>query len=100
MIARTGAQGRGSVKDLARVLAAYGGMLDQRQDRAAEGYLREALKYSSAFSGKERVFVAMLYNDLSNEALYRGDADETERCLLASLDENRKLPPAPYVDQP
>src|SRR6266446_3552926 len=55
-------EGRGSVKDLASVLAGYGGMLDQRQDRAAEGYLREALKYSSAFTGKERVFVAMLYN--------------------------------------
>ena len=74
---RLAAKGHGNDKDLARVLAAYGGMLDQRQDRAAEAYLREALKYSSAFIGKERVFVAMLYNDLSNEASYRGDADET-----------------------
>jgi eukaryotic-like serine/threonine-protein kinase len=92
------AEGRGSVKDLASVLAGYGGMLDQRQDRAAEGYLREALKYSSAFTGKERVFVAMLYNDLSNEASYRGDADESERCLRASLEEYRKLPAGTYVE--
>jgi len=73
-------------------------MLDQRQERAAEGYLREALTYSSAFNGKERVFVAMLYNDLSNEALYRGDEEESERCLRASLDEYRKLPPGTYVE--
>ncbi len=92
------AEGRGSVKDLASVLAGYGGMLDQRQDRAAEGYLREALKYSSAFTGKERVFVAMLYNDLSNEAAYRGDGEESERCLRASLEEYRKLPAGTYVE--
>src|SRR5947208_9630944 len=95
---RLAAEGRGNDKDLARVLAAYGGMLDQRQDRAAEGYLREALKYYSAFTGKERVFVAMLYNDLSNEALYRGNGEESERCLRASLDEYRKLPPGIYVE--
>jgi tetratricopeptide (TPR) repeat protein len=95
---RLAEKGRGNDKDLARVLAAYGGMLDQRQDRAAEGYLREALKYSSAFTGKERVFVAMLYNDLSNEATYRGDADEGERCLRASLEEYRKLPAGTYVE--
>jgi tetratricopeptide (TPR) repeat protein/predicted Ser/Thr protein kinase len=92
------AKGRGNDKDLARVLAAYGGMLDQRQDRAAEGYLREALKYSSAFTGKERVLVAMLYNDLSNEAAYRGDSEESERCLRASLEEYRKLPAGTYVE--
>ena len=95
---RLAAEGRGNDKDLARALAAYGGMLDQRQERAAEGYLREALTYSSAFNGKERVFVAMLYNDLSNEALYRGDEEEAERCLRASLDEYRKLPPGTYVE--
>jgi serine/threonine-protein kinase len=92
------AEGRGSVKDLASALAGYGGMLDQRQDRSAESYLREALKYSSAFTAKERVFVAMLYNDLSNEASYRGDGEESERCLRASLDEYRKLPPGTYVE--
>jgi len=89
---------RGNVKDLASVLAGYGGMLDQRNDRAAEGYLREALNYSSAFTGIERVFVAMLYNDLSNEASYRGDEEESERCLRASLEEYRKLPTGTYVE--
>ena len=92
------AEGRGSVKDLAYALSGYGGMLDQRNDRAAEGYLREALKYSPAFTGKERVFVAMLYNDLSNELAYRGDDEESERCLRASLEEYRKLPPGTYVE--
>ena len=92
------AQGRGDAAKLAYVLAGYGGMLDQRNDRAAEGYLREALKYSYAFKGKERVVVAMLYNDLSNEAGYRGDQDESERSLRASLDEYRKLPPGTYVE--
>lgn len=89
-------QGRGEPAALASMLAAYGGMLDQRNDRSAEGYLREALKYSYAFKGKDRAMVAMIYNDLSNEAGYRGDADEAERLLRASLDEYRKLPPATY----
>ncbi len=92
------ADGRGSLKNLAHALADYGGMLDQRNDRSAEGYLREALKYSSAFTGKERVFVAVLYNDLSNEASYRGDEEESERCLRASLQEYQKLPAGTYVE--
>ena len=92
------AEGRGNIKNLATVLAGYGSMLDQRNDRAAEGYLREALKYSSAFTGKDRVVVAMLYNNLSNEAGYRGDGEESERCLRASLEEYRKLPPGTYVE--
>lgn len=95
---RLAGEGRGNDKDLAHALAAYGAMLDQRQDRTAEGYLREALKYSAGIAGKERVFVAMLYNDLSNEAGYRGDVEEEERCLRASLDEYRKLPPGTYVE--
>ena len=95
---RLAAEGHGNPKNLASALAAYGGMLDQRQDRSAESYLREALKYSSAFTGKERVVVAMVYNDLSNEASYRGDGEESERCLHASLDEYRKLPPGTYVE--
>jgi tetratricopeptide (TPR) repeat protein len=40
----------------------------------------------------------MLYNDLSNEALYRGEEEEAEHCLRASLDEYRKLPPGTYVE--
>jgi serine/threonine protein kinase len=95
---RLAAEGRGNPKNLASALAAYGGMLDQRQDRSAEGYLREALKYSSAFTGKERVVVAMVYNDLSNEVSYRGDQEESERLVRASLDEYRKLPPGTYVE--
>jgi serine/threonine-protein kinase len=91
-------QGRGSLAGLARALGAYGGMLDQRNDSRAERYLREALTYSSAFTGKERVFVAMLYNDLSNETGYRGDAKESERYLRASLDEYRKLPAGTFVE--
>jgi eukaryotic-like serine/threonine-protein kinase len=90
--------GRGSAANLAYALAGYGGMLDQRNDRAAEGYLKEALKYSYEFKGKERTVVAMLYNDLSNEAGYRGDQDESERYLRASLDEYRRLPPGTYVE--
>jgi tetratricopeptide (TPR) repeat protein len=72
--------------------------MDQRNEKGAEGYLREALTYSAALTGKDRVFVAMLYNDLSNEAAYRGDLAESERCLRSSLDEYRKLPAGTYVE--
>lgn len=92
-------EGRGSAKNLAYALAGYGGMLDQRNDRSAEAYLREALKYSTAFRGKERTIVAMLYNDLSNEAYSRGDDEETERDLRASLAEYRNLPAGTYVEE-
>jgi tetratricopeptide (TPR) repeat protein len=40
----------------------------------------------------------MLYNDLSNEAGYRGDQDESERCLRLSLEEYRRLPAGTYVE--
>lgn len=93
------ATGQGNPKNLAYVLAGYGSMLDQRNDRSADGYLREALEYSSAFTGKDRVFVAMIYNDLSNEAGYRGDDSEREHYLRASLDEYNKLPPGVYVEK-
>jgi eukaryotic-like serine/threonine-protein kinase len=91
-------QGHGDPAALAKRLAAYGGMLDQRNDTAAEKYLKEALQYSWAFTGKDRVIVAMLYNDVGNEAGYRGDSDEMERCLRRSLEEYRKLPPGTYVE--
>lgn len=93
------AEGRGSPKNLAYALAGYGGMLDQRNDRAAEGYLREALQYSSVFTGKERTIVAMLYNDLSSEAYSRGDDEEAERDLRASIAEYQKLPSGTYVEE-
>ena len=92
-------EGRGNAKNLAYALAGYGGMLDQRNERSGDAYLREALKYSSAFSGKERTVVAMLYNDLSNEAYSLGDNEEAERDLRASLAEYQKLPPGTYVEE-
>jgi serine/threonine protein kinase/tetratricopeptide (TPR) repeat protein len=92
------AEGLGNKKNLAHALAGYGGMLDQRNDPAAQAYLLEVLKYSSAFTGKERTIIAMTYNDLSGEAYARGNDDEAERYIRAALDEYRKLPPATYVE--
>ena len=92
------AEGDGNTKNLAYALAGYGGMLDQRNDPAAQAYLLETLKYSSAFTGKERTIIAMTYNDLSSEAYARGNDDESERYIRAALDEYRKLPPATYVE--
>lgn len=92
-------KGQANPKDMAYVLAGYGSMLDQRNDRSADSYLREALKYTSGFTGKDRVFVAMIYNDLSNEAGYRGDSVERERYVRASLDEYNRLPPGVYVEK-
>ena len=92
-------RGQANPKDMAYVLAGYGAMLDQRNDRSADVYLREALKYTSGFTGKDRVFVAMIYNDLSNEAGYRGDTSERERYLRASLDEYNRLPSGVYVEK-
>ena len=92
------AQGHGNTKNLAYALAGYGGMLDQRNDPAAQAYLLETLKYSSAFMGKERTIIAMTYNDLSGEAYARGNDDEAERYIRAALDEYRKLPSATYVE--
>jgi eukaryotic-like serine/threonine-protein kinase len=91
-------QGQGDPTALAQMLAGYGSMLDQRSDPRAEAYLREALKYSYVFQGRDRATVAMIYNNLSNEAGYRGDSDEAEHLLRASLDEYRKLPPGTYVE--
>lgn len=92
-------KGQANPKDMAYVLAGYGSMLDQRNDRSADVYLREALNYTSGFTGKDRVFVAMIYNDLSNEAGYRGDSAERERYLRASLNEYNSLPPGVYVEK-
>ena len=93
------AKGQGNPKNMAYVLAGYGSMLDQRNDRTASQYLSEALKYTYVFAGKDRVFVAMIYNDLSNEAGYRGDPAERERYVRAALDEYNRLPPGVYVEK-
>ena len=61
-------RGHLDVRKMAYTLADYGGLLDQRRDKNAEGYLREGLHYASKLTGKDRVIVAMLYNDLGDVA--------------------------------
>lgn len=85
-------------RTMAYVLGDYGSMLDQKGDNAAEGYLQEALHYTSKLSGKERAYVAMLYNDLGDVAYRRGNLDDAERLNRAALDEYRKLPEGSYVE--
>ncbi|HEY6269240.1 MAG TPA: serine/threonine-protein kinase [Candidatus Acidoferrum sp.] len=91
---------RGHVDNLtmARVLGDYGSMLDQHADKAAAGYLREALQYSSKLTGKDRTYVAILDNDLGDVAYRSGDLNESERLNRAALDEYRKLPEGTYVE--
>jgi len=95
---RQAKQGHLNAASMAYVLGGYGGMLDGISKPEAEAYLKEALQYSSAFSGKERVFVAMLHNDLGNVAYRRGDLDESERRQRAALEEYRKLPAGTYIE--
>ena len=83
---------------MAHVLGDYGSMLDQRGDKATEGYLREALQYTSALTGKERTYVAMIDNDIGDVAYRRGDWKESERMGRAAIDEYRKLPEGTYVE--
>jgi tetratricopeptide repeat protein len=56
------------------------------------------LQYASAFTGKERGFVAMLQNNLTNVAYRRGDLEASERLERAALSEYRKLPAGTYVE--
>ena len=91
-------RGHLDVRTMAFVLGDYGSMLDQRGDKATEGYLREALQYASKLTGKDRAFVAMLYNDLGDVAYRSGDLNESERMGRAALDEYRKLPEGTYVE--
>jgi serine/threonine protein kinase len=92
-------RGQLSGSQMAYALGAYGAMLDQRSDPAAESYLREAIKYADrAFTGKERVAVAIMYNNLSNTLGHRGDAEASERYLRAALEEYRKLPEGQYEE--
>jgi eukaryotic-like serine/threonine-protein kinase len=91
-------RGHLDVRTMAFVLGDYGSMLDQRGDKATESYLREALQYASKLTGKDRAFVAMLYNDLGDVAYRSGDLNESERMGRAALDEYRKLPEGTYVE--
>ena len=90
--------GRLHATTLAGTLSDYGGLLDARGDSAAEAYLKEALQYSFAFTGKDRAVVAMTYNDLGDVAYRRGDLAESERCNRAALEEYRKLPEGKYAE--
>jgi eukaryotic-like serine/threonine-protein kinase len=91
-------RGHLDVRTMAFVLGDYGSMLDQRGDKATESYLREALQYASKLTGKDRAFVAMLYNDLGDVAYRSGDLNEAERVGRAAIDEYRKLPEGTYVE--
>jgi len=79
-------------------LGGYGGMLDRQGDNGAEPYLREALQFASGFRGKDRAFVAMLYNNLGHVAYRKGDLKESERLGRAAIDEYRRLPSGTYVE--
>jgi serine/threonine protein kinase/tetratricopeptide (TPR) repeat protein len=91
-------RGHLDVRAMAFVLGDYGSMLDQRGDKATEGYLREALQYASKLTGKDRAFVAMLYNDLGDVAYRSGDLNEAELMDRAAIDEYRRLPEGTYVE--
>lgn len=83
---------------MAYALGDYGSMLDQTGDKAAEGYLREALQYASKLIGKDRAYVAMIDNDLGDVAYRSGDLNEAERLDRAAIDEYRRLPEGTYVE--
>jgi eukaryotic-like serine/threonine-protein kinase len=91
-------RGYADPKPLAYSLGGLGGMLDRQGDNSAEPYLHEALQYASGFQGKDRAFVAMLYNNLGHIAFRKGDLMESERLGRAAIDEYRHLPPGTYVE--
>jgi eukaryotic-like serine/threonine-protein kinase len=91
-------RGHLDVRIMAYVLGDYGSMLDQRGDKATEGYLREALQYASKLTGKDRAYVAMIYNDLGDVAYRGGDLNGAERMDRAAIDEYRRLPEGTYVE--
>jgi serine/threonine protein kinase len=95
---REAQHGHLDVLTMARVLGDYGSMLDQRADKAAAGYLREALQYASKLAGRDRTYVAILDNDLGDVAYRSGDLNESERLNRAAIDEYRKLPEGTYVE--
>jgi serine/threonine protein kinase len=83
---------------MAYALGDYGSMLDMKADKAAESYLREALQYASKFTGKERAYVAMVYNDLGDVAYRSGDLNKAEQSLRAAIQEYHSLPGGEYVE--
>jgi tetratricopeptide (TPR) repeat protein len=83
-------RGHLDVRTMAYVLGDSGSMLDQRGDKATEGYLREALQYASKLIGKDRAYVAMIDNDLGDVAYRSGNLDEAERMNRAAIDEYRR----------
>lgn len=91
-------RGHLDVRSMAHALGDYGSMLDLMETKAAEPLLREALQYASKLTGKDRAFVAMIDNDLANEAARHGDRKESERLLRAAIDEYRKLPAGVYAE--
>ena len=64
-------------------------------DHNVIGNIREAVQYASKLTGKDRAFVAMLYNDLGDVAYRSGNLNEAERLDRAAIDEYRRLPEAP-----
>ena len=91
-------RGHLDARTMAHVLGDYGSMLDQRADKATGDYLREALQYASHLRGKDRVFVALLYNDLGDIAYRTGDLNESERLGRLALEEYRKAPEGNYAE--
>lgn len=89
-------RGHLDIRGMAHALGDYGSMLDLLETKGAEPLLREALQYATRLTGKDRAFVAMIDNDLSNEAARRGDLKEAERLQRAAIDEYRRLPAGTY----
>ncbi len=91
-------RGHPAGRAMAIVLSDLGSLLDNKGDKTAEAYLREALPYASQLTGKDRAVLAMLNNDLSVVAYRNGDLDEAERLLRRAIDEYRKLPAGSYSE--
>lgn len=91
-------RGHLDVRAITHALGDYGSMLDQTADKNAGSYLQEALQYALKLTGKDRVYVAMMHNDLGDIAYRRGDWQESERENRAAIDEYRKLPEGTYVE--
>ena len=87
-----------NVRVMTQVLGDYGSMLDQTADKKAGSYLQEALQNALKLTGKDRVYVAMINNDLGDIAYRQGNWKQAERENRAAIDEYRKLPEGTYVE--